>query len=295
MHVLIAGCGWLGVEIARALNARGDRVTGVRRSRSGVEELLRERIEPLVLDLADPAAARGLPGDVDAVVSCASADGGDAAAYRRAYPDVNRTLLDAAGRRPLRALVYVGSTGVFGQSDGQDVDETTEPAPVGPSAGVLVEAERMLLDAAAAGIETRIVRLTGLYGPGRTGVLDRVRRGELALGPGDDAWTNWCRREDAAAFVVAAVDRGARGGVYHGTDAEPVRRRDLVVWIARRLGIEPARRDADDAAPQGGRSAANRRVLGERTRAELGVALRYPTFRDGLAPLLPARIAPEGA
>jgi nucleoside-diphosphate-sugar epimerase len=290
VHVLVAGCGWLGAEVARALRARGDRVTGVRRSVAGAAALAPLGVEPLALDLADPRSARALPEDADAIVSCVAADGDDEAAYRRAYVDANRVLLAAATRPGLRAFVYTGSTGVFGQSDGGDVDETTEPAPAGPTARVLVEAERAFLEAAAAGIETRIVRLSGLYGPGRTGVVDRVREGKLALGPGDDAWTNWCHRDDAVALVTAALDRGRPGAVYHGTDALPARRRDVVRWISERLGIEPPAR-GESGAIDPGRRGANRRVIGERTRDELGLVLRFPSFREGLAPLIPARDA----
>jgi len=290
VHVVVAGCGWLGTVIARALRARGDRVTGVRRSAAGAASLASFGIEPLALDLGDPRATEALPRDADAIVSCLAADGDGEAAYRRAYVDANRVLLAAAGRLGVRAFVYTGSTGVFGQSDGGDVDEATEPAPAGPTARVLLEAERALFDAAAAGIETRIVRLSGLYGPGRVGIVERVREGKLALGPGDDVWTNWCHLEDAAAAVIGALDRGRLGAVYHGTDAGPARRRDVVRWIADRLGIEPPAR-GDMEAIEPGRRGANRRVLGERTREELGLVLRFPSFREGLAPLVPARDA----
>ena len=124
-----------------------------------------------------------------------------------------------------------------------------------------------------------MVRLSGLYGPGRAGIVERVRSGALALGPGDDAWMNFCQLEDAVSFVIAALDRGRAGAVYHGSDAYPARRREVVEWIAGRIGIAPRR--VETAA--GG---ASRRISSERTRAELGVALAFPSFRDGLEPLV---------
>lgn len=96
------------------------------------------------------------------------------------------------------------------------------------TAEVLVEAEEMLLAAARAGTSACLLRLSGLYGPGRDGILDRVRTGRLALGPGDDAWMSFCHRDDAVAFVAAAIENGETGAVYHGTDAEPALRRDVV-------------------------------------------------------------------
>ncbi|GEJ58215.1 NAD-dependent epimerase/dehydratase family protein [Anaeromyxobacter diazotrophicus] len=276
MHVLVAGAGWLGAALCEALVARGDRVTAVRRDPARAAELSRLGASPLALDLAAPGAAARLPAGLDAVLACQAASGDGEAPYRRAYLDANRTLLEAAARCGARAFVYTGSTGVFGQRDGSDVDEATPPAPASAAAEVLVAAEALVRSLGAA---ARVVRLSGLYGPGRTGLVERVRAGALALGPDDGAWMNFCHRADAVSAVLAALDRGAPGAVYHASDAGPAPRREVVRFVAERLGIEPARRDAPAAG-------ANRRVLAERTRAALGLALAFPTFREGLAPLL---------
>jgi len=133
-----------------------------------------------------------------------------------------------------------------------------------------------------------VVRLSGLYGKGRLGLIERVRSGVMALGPDDQAWTNWCQLDDAVAFVLAAVDRGRPGAVYHGSDARPARRAEVVTWIAERLGISPPHQGDRPGSP-GSHGGANRRILSERTRSELGVVLRFPSFREGLAPHLPVR------
>lgn len=281
MHVLVAGCGWLGSAVARALVARGDRVTGIRRDPGRAEALLSLGVEPLALDLTAPGAAARLPV-VDAVVACQSSASDAPDAYRAAYLGATATLLEAAARGGARAFVYTGSTGVFGQRDGSDVDEASPAAPASPTAEVLVEAERLILGAPAArGVPAQLLRLSGLYGPGRSGTVDRVRRGVLALGPGDDAYMNFCHLDDAVAFVLAALDRGRPGATWHGSDAAPPRRREVVEWMAARLGIAPPRLPPGAAAPPG----PSRRILSERTRRELGVALRYPTFREGFSPL----------
>jgi nucleoside-diphosphate-sugar epimerase len=287
MHVLVAGCGWLGRALARTLLARGDRVTAVRRDAGRLEELRALGAAPLALDLADPASAARVPPGVEAIVACQAAGADGVEAYTTAYVRANETLLTVAGRLRLRGLVYTGSTGVFGQRDGSDVDERTPPAPASPAAEVLVEAERLLLGAAERGVPARIVRLSGLYGPGRAGIVDRVRSGALALGPGEDAWMNFCHLDDAVAAVIAALDRGRDGAVYHATDAHPTRRREVVEWIAARLGVDPPRAGSGDGAAAG-RGGANRRILGERTRRELSLTLAFPSFREGLAPLVAA-------
>ncbi len=276
MKVLVAGAGWLGSAVARALVARGDQVIALRRDPARAAALRAPGVTPLALDLSAPGAAARLP-PFDAVVACQSAGGDSAESYRAAYVTANRALLEAAARSGAR-LVYTGSTGVFGQRDGSLVVESTPPAPSNPTAEVLVEAEQ-LVRGAAPGVAACLLRLSGLYGPGRAGVLQRVRSGAMALGPGDDAFMNWCHLDDAVAFVLAALDRGEPGAAYHGSDAAPPRRREVVEWIAGRLGITPPR----GAQPAGGPS---RRIDSTWTREALGVTLRYPSFRDGLAPLI---------
>ena len=280
MHVLVAGCGWLGQAVAAQLVARGDRVTAVRSDPARAEATRAPGIEPLTLDLADPAALERIPLDLDAILALQAPRGGHEAAYRRAYLEANETLLAAARRRPLRALVLTGSTGIFGQRDGSEVEETTVPVLTTIPSLVLAEAEGLMLAAAAEGLPTRIVRLSGLYGPGRLWMLDRMRRGLLALGPGDGAWLNSCHRDDAVATVLAALDRGRPGALYHATDAEPLRRRDLIHHLAARLGVAPACSEAEAAGGP------DRRVLGRQTRAELRLELRWPSLREGLEPYL---------
>jgi nucleoside-diphosphate-sugar epimerase len=283
MHVLVAGAGWLGRSVARRLAEGGHRVTAVRRDPALAAALASPRVEPLALDLSAPGAWERLPADLDAVVACQSPGGAGLPAYRRAYVDCTRSLLDGlrSGGRPA-TLLYTSSTGVFGQRDGGEVDEDTPPEPTSAESEVLVEAERLVLDGGAPAVRGVVLRLSGLYGPGRYWPLERVRSGHIALGPGDGAWLNLCHLEDAVSAVVAGLERGSAGRVYHATDAEPVRRGDLVRWVSDRLGMEPPRLPPDARAP----SMPDRRVRGERSRDALGLELRYPTFREGLAGVL---------
>jgi nucleoside-diphosphate-sugar epimerase len=278
MRVIVAGCGWLGTAIARRLVRDGEEVVGIRRDPGRAEALRALGVAPLALDLAAPGAGARLP-PADAIIACQSAGGETTAAYRAAYVEATGALLEAAGCSGAR-LVYTGSTGVFGQRDGSDVDEEATPAPASATGEVLVEAEALVRAAAGDGIRACLVRLSGLYGPGRIGIVDRVRTGALALGPGDDAWMNFCHLDDAASFVLAALARGAPGASYHASDAAPARRRAVVSWIAARIGAEPRRAESAPPGP-------SRRIHSERTRAALAVALAYPSFREGLAPLLP--------
>lgn len=279
MNILIAGCGWLGRAVARTLVARGDRVVGIRRDPAAASELEGLGIEPLQMDLLRPEELRRLPGEIDAIVACLAPGARGPDTYERTYVDAVGTLLDTYSDGDLGSFVYTSSTGVFGQSDGCEVSERSQVDPVTRTARVLVRAENQVLRRARSeGFPACVVRLSGLYGPERFGVIDRVRQGRLALGRGDDAWMNFCHRTDAARTVVAALDRGQPGVIYHASDATPVRRRDLIRWVAEHFGFDPVHAPAD-SSPAGG---TNRRIDAAWSREQLGIELAYPSFREGL-------------
>jgi nucleoside-diphosphate-sugar epimerase len=280
VKIVIAGCGWLGRALGATLLGGGHQVVGVRRDPVAADRLWESGIEPMCADLASAAGVARLPPDAEAVVCCQSSSARSVAAYRAAYVEVTGNLIQFARLRGVRRLVYSGSTGVFGQSDGSWVDELTPVLPTSPTAEVLVEAEQQLLQAAQDGVPGSVVRLSGLYGPGRFGVVQRVREGRLALGAGDETWMNWCHLQDAVSTVEAVLLRGRPAAVYHASDAHPARRGDVVRWIAERAAIEPPREEVK-ATPIPSRS--NRRVSAERTRSEFELALAFPSFREGLA------------
>jgi len=225
------------------------------------------------------------PG-VDAIVAAVSASGPSPAAYRAAYLDTTETLLELARIAEAPRFVYLGSTRIFGQDDGSVVDERTATQPTDANARILVEAERRVLTAGAeVGGSTSVVRLSGLYGPGRHGVVDRVRTGRLALGMDDGPWMNWCHLTDAVRTVAAALTCNAPRAVYHASDTTPTRRGEVIRWIAERLGIDPPRQaESFDAGQEAtGTGTRGRRISAEKSRTSLGIELAYPSFRDGLA------------
>jgi nucleoside-diphosphate-sugar epimerase len=229
-------------------------------------------------DLADAAALRRLPGTFDAVVYAAAPDRRDEAAYRAVYADGVARLLDAtAGAR----FVLVSSTSVYGQDDGSVVDETSPAEPRELTGRIVLEGARRVLAGAARPLA---LRCGGIYGPGRTRLLDAARAGRLAASPGTTRYTNRIHRDDAAGALAHLLGLVAPDSVYVGVDAEPASEATVYRWLAARVGrpLPEAAPGAGAPGPPSGKRCSSRRLLAS------GYRLLFPTFREGYGALADA-------
>jgi nucleoside-diphosphate-sugar epimerase len=288
-RILIAGCGYVGSALARRLAAAGHRVHGLRRRPEG----LPAGVHPVAADLLDPASLRALPAALDAVVYAASAGGGAEPAYRAAYVDGLRNLLDALAclSEPPRRAIFTSSTAVYGQHGGEWVDETSATEPADFRGRILLEAERLL---AAGPFRATALRLGGIYGPGRTRLVESVRAGGVTIQPGGPWWTHRIHRDDCAGALAHLLALPEPEAVYLGVDDEPADRGEVLRWLAARLGA-PEPRVANDAAADPDARGGNKRCSNARLRAS-GWRPLFPTYREGYAALIAdAATAGEGA
>ncbi|MFP4635281.1 MAG: NAD-dependent epimerase/dehydratase family protein [Nitriliruptoraceae bacterium] len=273
MSWLIAGCGDLGTEVGLRAAAAGHRVHGLRRS----AHVLPEPIEPLAGDLAGDLPA--LPDDVEVVVFTAAPDRRDAPAYRRSYLDGPQRVLDALERAgaPVERILLVSSTAVYGVNDGSWVDETTPARPATTTGRILLGAEHALWLRRPDAIS---LRLTGIYGPGRTRLLEQVRDGR-AVRPDPPVHANRVHRDDAAAAVIHLLEHVAEPApCYLGVDDAPVDRGEVIGFLAGELGL-PLPPTGPDQRTRGG----DKRCSNRRLRAT-GFELTYPTYREGYRAVL---------
>lgn len=268
-RVLLAGCGDLGAEVGRRLHGRGDLVTGLRRR----PERHRAGFPVLGIDLADPGDALLPPADT--VVVALTADSRSAqgyeAAYRRTLQGLRRML---PGQEP--DLLFVSSTSVLGTREGQIVTEATVPEPASATAEVLLAAEQ---DARSLFRSVTVLRPAGIYGPGRTRTIERVRRGE----PVDHGLiTNRIHRDDLAALIGRLVHLPEGPELLHASDCSPAPQGEVAEFIAGRLGV-PVPPDAGDGRSRGKTidASALHGLLG-------GQPLTYPSYREGWAAVLAA-------
>ncbi|MDT3719420.1 NAD-dependent epimerase/dehydratase family protein [Pseudomonas oryzihabitans] len=276
--ILIAGCGDVGSRLGLQLVAQGHRVYGLRRNVAALPaELL-----PVAGDLADARPPSAWPREpLDQVVYATAATDHDEAGYRAAYVDGLRHLLgwlSACGQHPQR-LLFVSSSGVYAQQDGAWIDETAPAEPQRFSGRLLREAEDLAL---GSGIPATVVRLTGIYGPGREALLRQVRAGARAARQ-PPLYGNRIHVEDAAGLLALLLQRDREGvaldELYLGVDDDPAPLDEVVDWLRARLGIS----FWSDAAEL--RRAGSKRCRNARARA-LGWEPRFPSYREGYAAIL---------
>lgn len=289
--ILIAGCGYVGGRLAQQLVEADEPVVGLKRDPS----TLPAGVEGIAADVSDPATLRDLPAalgaPLDALVYAVAPAGRSEADYRAAYVDglrnmlsATRSLLSAASRasgRPAR-VVLVSSTGVYGQEDGRWVDEDTAPEPGDVTGRILLEGERLIEDLPGAGT---VLRLGGIYGPGRTRLVRKVLDGGAGCPP-PDRYGNRIHRDDAAAAIRHLLDMPDPAPVYIGVDTEPAALREVYQWIARRADVpDPCAADAPESSDPTPRRGTNKRCSSRRL-LDSGFEFRFPTFREGYGPIV---------
>jgi nucleoside-diphosphate-sugar epimerase len=269
--LLVFGAGYTGLAIAGAAAGQGFDVAITSRS---------VPVLPDGVELVPFEAAGGAIAAAACVVSTAPPGvDGDPVLARWG---------DALATAPLRWVGYLSTTGVYGDRGGGWVDETTPPAPGSARSRRRLAAEQAW-EVMAAGRPLDLIRLAGIYGPGRS-ALDDVRggRARCIVKPGHAFGR--IHRDDIAAGVLAAIARPPQGvRVLHFTDDAPAESADVLAEAARLLGLLPPPTVAFEAAwaemSDMARSfwAENRRVSCAATKAALGIAWRYPSYREGLA------------
>lgn len=286
---LIVGCGHVGTRLARSLIGSGRRPVGLVRTQPAADALGRQGIAPVASNLdrtveEPPAAAEN--GLVFYLVPPAPETDDDDPRLR--------TFLAACGDERPDRIVYVSTSGVYGDCAGAWVDETRAPAPASARARRRLAAERILADwSRQTGGDHVILRVGGIYGPDRL-PTDRLADMKVVR-PEEAPWSNRIHVDDLVTVLRAAAERGRPGRVYNVADGHPTTMTDYLYRVADRAGRPrpPAvpLAEAEQHLSTGMLSfiRESRRLDITRMQRELGVRLRYPDLDAGLADSLPAR------
>ena len=282
-RVAILGCGYVGLELGRQLRDDHD-VVGVRRSDAGVAAIEDAGFEAVQADVTDEDSLSAVP-DADSLVFAASSGGRGAEAAREVYVEGLQTTIDHFWGRedaPER-LVYTSSTGVYGDHDGEWVDESTPLDPQTEKTRVLAEAERIARERPADyGGHGAVARFAGLYGP------ERYRLERYLEGPVTAGYLNMVHRDDAAGAVRFLLEADHRDEVVLVVDDEPVEKWAFADWLAEQCDVpfppkqttEERLADPELSATAKRRIETSKRCSNDRLRTR-GYEFVYPTFRSG--------------
>lgn len=279
------GAGYLGTAVIERALAAGARVCALTRNAARAADLAARGVEVITDDLAASSWHERVPPRPDFVLNCVGAGGGGLAGYRRSYVDGLRSILAwATGAGGGGALVYTSSTAVYPQSGGVTVDESAGLDGADERGRILREAEEL---ASSWPGPATVLRLAGLYGPGRHHLLDTLRTGAATVAGRGDHRLNLVHRDDAVSAILAAWAQpaSAAGAVFNVADDGATPKAEVVTWLARRLGR--AVPEFTGVAVAGRRPDPPDRVVSNaRLKARLAWTPRYPTFREGYGPLL---------
>ena len=274
MRVLIAGCGDVGNVLATALLNDAHTVYGLKRDISS----LPAGVQPVAADLLDSATLTNLTENIDWLVFMPTPASRSQAAYEAIFIQGWKNLWASLKQHPTRTLL-VSSTAVFGEANGGIVDEETDPLPTGFNGKVLLKMEQL---AGRCTENLVVVRISGIYGPGRERLIRLAASDGLEVQQVPPTFTNRIHRDDAAEALKHLLKVNNPQALYVATDDQPAPRYEVVKWLAKTQGCASPRGLRDETAARG------KRVSNQRLR-DSGFKLSYPDYRAGYAAVLEQR------
>jgi nucleoside-diphosphate-sugar epimerase len=271
--VLLVGAGQIASVLAQQLFAQGWQVTGLRRQ----VDKLPANIIPLQADLTDPSSLQVLHDrPFDYVVITLTPDESTEAAYRRIYIDGTHNLLQAL-KHPPKRILFVSSTSVYHQHQGEWVNETSPTQPLRFNGVILCEAEQLIR---RCGVSNTCIRFGGIYGAARTRLLRDVQQGLTSAR--DQHWSNRIHQDDAVNVLQHLLLKAVRGEIlddcYIAVDDQPVKLVEVKNWMAIQLNL-PYRWQTAEASNIG------RRCSNHRLKAS-GFSLQYSDYQAGYRQLI---------
>jgi nucleoside-diphosphate-sugar epimerase len=281
-HLFCFGVGYTALALGRRLSAEGWTISGTCRTEERTAVLREEGIAAYLFDQDHPLSREAVNGVTHLLLSAPPDAAGD--------PVLATHHNDIGAMRGLSWVGYLSTTGVYGDRSGGWVDETAALLPTGERGRQRVVAEQGWLDLwRSGGVPVHILRLAGIYGPGRS-AFDALRAGKAKRIDKPGQVFSRIHIEDLAEVLIASIRRPRPGAIYNVCDDDPSPPEAVVAHAAALLGMPAPPLVPLDAAGLSPMARSfyedNKRVSNALIKTELGVTLRYPNFRTGLAAIL---------
>ena len=277
--LIIFGCGYIGCEIARRVKSIGWEVSALTRNTDTAANLKEMGVFVVEGNLHEPTWWNKL-GPHEHIINCVGAFSPSQDGYRKSYLQGMESVVKWLKRASFRAknLVFTSSSSVYPQIDHSLVDEKSDTSKASRRAQILLEAENLCLQATGKmAARSFVARYSGLYGPGRHLLVDKIRRGEAMQGS-PLRTLNLLHRDDAASSVITMLraPHEVQGGVFNVCDGQHATRGEIATWVAETLGVSPPEfiGAEEDRGP-------HRRVSNAKICSDLGWKPNFPNFQTG--------------
>ena len=272
--ILVIGCGYLGAQLLRQLARNGWKATGITLSESSAGALRSQGLKVVAADLRTSDLRVLTETNPSVIIHCASSGKGGAMAYREIFLETTRRLINETS---FEHLIFTSSTSVYAQTDGSTVTETDIAEPERETGQILRQTEELVL-----ACDGTVLRLAGIYGPGRCVPLEKLLSGEAVIEGNGERLVNSIHRDDAVSAFCLAVG-GRWKGLFNVVDNEPVTQLEWFRWVCARL-----ERPLPAFAPRDlnrKRAWTSKRVTNAKLRS-MGWIPQYPSFREGVEQIL---------
>jgi nucleoside-diphosphate-sugar epimerase len=288
--IFIFGCGYLGSHLAKVLIEQGYSVGALTRNKQTAQKLLAIGVQEVIVSQIESEDWHAMiKKDYTIILNCVSSAGGGIDGYRKSYLEGQRSVLNWLKGKVVETYIYTSSTSVYPSDLGEWVEESSETFNgTKCPASILVESEKAILENSSLFKNYFILRLSGIYGPGRHYLLDQLNRGEVIAGSGS-YYLNMIYLEDIVHILRELMfgNRSMPSGTYNLSDDEPVTKQELADWLGRKLNIGSPTFDSQKLSKRHlirNSKPKNRRISNQKLRAYLN--LKYPSFREGYQAIL---------
>lgn len=291
-RLVIFGCGYVGSAVAKAAVAAGVHVEALTRNAEKAVTLRSLGLAKVVVAELSSGDWHGqIDGGADFVVNCVSSGGGGPDGYRQSYVNGMASILAwaAQGGEPIGTMLYTSSTAVYPQGGGAVVEESAPAEGATPNGKIIRESE-ILLEKVSAGACERwfILRLAGIYGPGRHHLLNQLREGVTELGGSGIHRLNLIHRDDIVSAMLACLAAPETIGsqIFNVADTAPAAREEVVRWLAGQLKRPMPTFDGVPGTRRGGEPMPDRVIASDKIQRVLNWRPQYEDYRAGFGAIL---------
>lgn len=278
MKRLIFGCGYLGLRAAKIWLNKGDSVFAITRSEARSTQLEKLGIEPIVADVTRPETLNDLP-TADTVLIAVGMDRSKYSDIRMVYVDGLKNVLNRLSDTT-NHLVYISSTGVYGDHNGNWIDESTEPNPIREGGKACLEAETTIHSGP---FKTRstILRFAGIYGPDRVPTKTLIQSKDWSK-LSASGYLNLIHVDDGAQIVDSISGHAPQGETFLVSDGSPPLRKEYYEFIAQHFGINHIPWEESKVDPTKSRSGSSKRIRNQKLLDYFDINFQYPDYKSGL-------------